>query len=149
MTLDDRYATSVRRALAYRGVRATPCEGGVPDPPRLLAAIGTGLAPARLTDADDLDVIEVRVVSIGEATARLMRRPARLWPIGPGRRSRCRALLRGTDVLLEVRRSAWCSRSTLGGARHALRPVLFDRTATPKAQRIYAADGALSRWVNG
>ena len=149
MMLDDRCMTAVRRALAYRGVRATPCEGGVPDPPQLRAAIGTGLAPARLTDADELDVIQVRVVPIGEATARLMRRPTRLWPLGPGRRSRCRALLRGTDALLEVRRSAWCSRSTLGSARHTLRPVLFDRTATPRAQRIYAADGALSRWVNG
>lgn len=149
MTLEDRHVSAVRRALAFRGVRATACEGGLPDPPPLLAAIGTGLAPARLTDVDELDLINVRVVPIGEATARLMRRPARLWPLGQRKRSRCRALLRGTDALLEVRRSAWCNRSTLGGARHALRPVLFDRTATPRAQWIYAADGALSRWVSG
>jgi hypothetical protein len=149
LTLDDRHATEVRRALAFRGVRATPCEGGVPDPPRLLAAIGTGLAPADLAGSDELDLIEVRVLPLGEATARLMKRPFGVWPGGPRRRARCRALLHGNDAALEVRRSAWCGRSTLGRARHALRPVLFDRAATPRAQWIYAADGALTRWISG
>ena len=89
------------------------------------------------------------VVPLREATHRLTRRPFRGWPLGASRRSRCRALLRGTDVLLEVRRSAWCRRSTLADARRDLRPVLFDRAATPRAQRIFAADGVLTHWVNG
>jgi hypothetical protein len=148
LMLDDRHAIAVRRALAFAGIGVMRCDGGLPDPPRLVAAIGTGLAPARLATSD-LDVLQVRVVPLGEATARLIRRPTRLWPLGSGRRSRCRALLRGTDALLEVRRSAWCGRSTLAGARRALRPVLFDRSATPPVQRTYASEGALCRWVGG
>lgn len=149
LTLDERHVTEVRRALALHGVRATSVDGGVPEPPRLRAAIGTGLMPARLSAVDEIDVLDVRVVPLAEATARLTRRPVRLWPLGGRKRARCRALLRGTDALLEVRRSAWCGRSTLGAARHSLRPVLFDRSATPRAIRVYAADGALTRWING
>jgi hypothetical protein len=149
LVLDDRHVDAARRALAFRGVRATPSDGGVPEPPPLLAAIGIALTPARLHAADEVDLLEVRVVPLSEATARLTRRPLRLWPLGRRKRARCRALLRGTDALLEVRRSAWCGRSTLGAARRSLRPVLFDRSATPRALRVYAADGALTRWING
>lgn len=149
LMVDDRHATAVRRALARSGVDATPVDGGVPEPPRLVAAIGTRLTPARLSSADELDMIDVRVVPLGEATARLLRRPIRAWPLGSRARSRCRALLRGTDALLEVRRSAWCGRATLGASRHALRPMLFDRTASPRTLRIYATDGLLTRWIDG
>ena len=149
LTLDDGDVTAMRRALAWRGIRTTPSDGGLPEPPRLRAAIGTGLMPARLSAADEIDMLEVRVVPLAEATARLTRRRLPLWPLGGRTRARCRALLHGTDALLEVRRSAWCGRSTLGAARHSLRPVLFDRSATPRAIRVYAADGALARWING
>ena len=149
LTLDERDVTAMRRALAWHGIRATPSDEGVPEPPRLRAAIGTGLLPARLSAADEIDVLEVRVVPLGEASARLTRRGLPLWPLGARKRARCRALLRGLDALLEVRRSAWCDRSTLGAARHSLRPVLFDRSATPRAIRVYAADGALARWISG
>lgn len=149
LMVDERHSAAVRRALALSGVAATPVEGGVPEPPRLVAAIGTRLTPARLTSADELDVIDVRVVPLGEATARLLRRPIGGWPIGRRARSRCRALLRGTDAAFEVRRSAWCGRATLGASRHALRPILFDRAASPRTLRIYAADGLLTRWIDG
>ena len=148
LTVDERHAGAVHRALAFRGVGVTWSDLGAPEPPHSLAAIGTGLAPARLAGSDELDVLDVRVVPLGEATASLIRRPVRLVPIGPRRRSRCRALLRGTDALLEVRRTAWCGRATLAATRHSLRPVLFDRSATPRALRVYAADGALTRWIN-
>ena len=149
LVLDDRHATPVRRALAFRGLPVAPAGDGLPDPPRLLAAIGTGLAPTALADDTELDMLEIRVVPLGEATRGLLRRPFRSFPLGPGRRARCRALLRGTDVLLEVRRSAWCGRATLSRSRHDLRPLLFDRTALPPAHRVFAADGVISRWVNG
>lgn len=149
LTLDERYASAVRRALAFRGVRATWSDLGVPQAPRSLAAVGIGLAPARLAGSEEIDVLDVRVVPLSDATAALTHPRARLWPLGGRRRSRCRALLRGTDALLEVRRSAWCGRSTLAAARRSLRPVLFDRSATPRALRVYAADGALTRWING
>ena len=56
----------VRRSLALRGVRTLPAEVDLPTPPPLVRAIGIGLAPARLT-AGELDVVEVRVVPLGEA----------------------------------------------------------------------------------
>ena len=85
--------------LAFHGVRATVTPEDVPVPPSLVRAVGTALAPARL-HAEDLDVVDVRVVPLGEATARLLRRPIRFWPLGARRRSRCRALLRNADALL-------------------------------------------------
>lgn len=149
MTVDASHVPSVRRALALRGVRATPWDGSVPEPIGLVAAIGIGLAPVRLSAPDEIDVLDVRVVPLCDATARLTLRFVRVSPLGGRRRNRCRGLLREADVLLEIRRSAWCGRSTLGGARRALRPVLFDRTATPSPLHVYAADGAITRWVNG
>ena len=149
LLVDDRLATLMLRSLAFDGVQVALTEGGVPDPPGLLAAIGTGLAPTTLINDAELDVLEVRVVPIAEATRGLLQRPFRPWPLGRHRRSRCRAILRGTDALLDVRRSAWCERATLSRARRDLRPVLFDRAARPRAQRVFAADGVLSRWING
>lgn len=149
LLLDDRHATGVRRALAFRGLSVAAGEDRLPEPPRLRAAIGTGLAPTTLADDIELDMLEIRVVPLGEATQSLLRRPFRSFPLGARRRSRCRALLRGTDVLLEVRRSAWCGRATLSRARHDLRPLLFDRTAMAPVHRVFAADGVISRWVNG
>ena len=149
LLIDDGLATVVLRSLALGGIHVAVTEGGVPEPPALRAAIGTGLAPTTLMDDAELDVLEVRVVPLAEATRRLLQRPFRPWPLGRYRRSRCRAILRGTDTLLEVRRSAWCERATLTRARRDLRPVLFDRAARPRAQRVFAADGVLSRWIDG
>jgi len=138
----------IRRGLARQGVRTTTEPAGAPVAPSLVRAVGTGLAPARL-GADDLDVVEVNVVPIGVATARALDRPFRFWPVGARRRAGCRALLRGSDALMEIRRTAWCSRATLRGARHSLRPVLFDRGAASKPIVIRAADGRLTRWIEG
>lgn len=149
LAVDDAAAGAVRRALSLRGVRTSVSDAAVPREPRSLAAIGIGLGPVRLADPGESDVLEVRVVPLSEATAALTGRRAKLWPLRGRRRDRCRALLAGTDALLEVRRSASCGRATLAAARHALRPVLFDRAATPRPLRVYAADGALTRWLNG
>ena len=148
LTLDEAEVGRVRRSLAFRGVRTVPVPGDLVARPPLVRAIGTGLAPARLR-AGDLDVVEVRIVPLGEATARVLRRPVRYWPLGTRRRSRCRALLRGTDVLLEVRRTAWCAQQTLRASRHTLRPVLFDPTAAARPMLRYAMDCPLTRWVEG
>jgi hypothetical protein len=148
LSVDDRFADEVRRGLAYRGVRATVVQSEVPAPPTMVRALGTALLPARLRP-DDLDVVDVRVVPLGEATARALRRAIRRWPLGARRRSHCRALLRGTDALFEVRRTAWCSRQTLRASRQTLRPVLFDVGATPPTLRVHAADQRLTRWIEG
>jgi hypothetical protein len=148
MSVDDHLADGIRRGLALRGVRAAVIESHVPPPPRLVRALGTALLPAQLR-ADDLDVLEVRVIPLGEATARTLRRPARRWPLGARRRSQCRALLRGSDALFEIRRTAWCSRQTLRASRHTLRPALFDPIAAPRTLRVRASEQLLSAWIAG
>lgn len=148
LSLDERYADSVRRALAYHGVGAIPSARELHQPAHLVRAIGTTLLPARL-GPEDVDRIDVRVVPLAEATAALLRRPLRRWPVTRARRSRCRALLRGSDALFEARRRAWCSRSTLSRTRDVLRAVVFDHSASARPQRVYATDGALSTWVRG
>ena len=148
MSLDDRHVARVRRALAFRGVRTSIVSDDLPKAPRSVRAVGTALAPARLGPTD-LDVIEVRVVPLAEATMRALRRPIRSWPVGAGRRSRCRALLRGSDALLEVRRTAWCARDSIRANRRILRPVLFDVAATAPPLRFHASDRALTRWIQG
>ena len=148
MSVDDGLAGGIRRALALRGVRATVVDDHVPAPPRLVRALGTALHPARLRP-DDLDVLEVRVVPLGEATARTLRRPVRQWPLGARRRSHCRALLRESDAMFEIRRTAWCSRQTLRASRHTLRPALFDPIAAPRTLRTRASEQLLSGWIAG
>jgi hypothetical protein len=147
MSLDDRFGDGVRRALALHGVRATVVDGDVPPPPALVRALGTALHPARL-HPDDLDVVDVRLVPLGEATTRVLRRPRR-WPLGARRRAQCRALLRGGDAVFEIRRTAWCSRQTLRASRHTLRPALFDAAAAPRTLRVRAAEQLLTRWIEG
>jgi len=148
MSVDDRLADGLRRELALRGVRATVVDGHVPTPPVLVRALGTALRPARLRP-DDLDVLEVRVVPLGEATTRALGRPIRRWPLGARRRSQCRALLRGSDAVFEIRRTAWCSRQTLRANRHSLRPALFDPSAAPRTLRARASEQRLSGWIAG
>jgi len=148
LCLDDRDVVRVRRALALHGVRATVAPGRVPEPPKLVRAIGIAMAPARLQN-EDLDVLEVRVVPLGEATTRVLRRPVRFWPLGPRRRSRCRALLRRTDAMFEIRRTAWCGRATLRAHRRTLRPTLFDVGAASPLMRIHASECPLTRWIQG
>jgi hypothetical protein len=148
MSVDDPFADGIRRGLALRGVGAAVIDGHVPPPPMLVRALGTALLPARL-HPDDLDVLEVRVVPLGEATARTLRRPVRRWPLGARRRSQCRALLRGSDLVFEVRRTAWCSRQTLRASRATLRPALFDPIAAPRTLRARASEQQLSGWIRG
>ena len=148
VSVDECHVGRMRRALALRGVRTTLVDGDVPASPRLVRALGTALIPARL-QADDLDVVDVRVLPLGEATALALRRPLPYWPLGTRRRSRCRALLRGADALFEIRRTAWCSRATLRAGRQALRPVLFDLAAAPRPIRVRASERSLTQWIEG
>ncbi|HLZ47304.1 MAG TPA: hypothetical protein VKR80_01485, partial [Candidatus Limnocylindria bacterium] len=106
LAVPDEDAVRVRRELAFRGVRVRPAPAGPPVPPSLVRAVGVSLAPVRVQD-EELDLIEVQPVALAQATAQALRRPLRAWPIGARRRSRCRALLRGTDAVFEVRRTAW------------------------------------------
>ncbi|HEX9495234.1 MAG TPA: hypothetical protein VGA38_05700 [Candidatus Limnocylindria bacterium] len=146
LAVDDPYVAELRRALAVHGVRAVADAAERPEHPALVRAIGLTLEPARL-GAEELDVVEVRVLSLAEATRSLLRRRIPHWPLGDWRRARCRALLREDDTLLEIRRTAWCGRTTLRSARRTLRPVLFDPTTAARPIRRYASQNELSRWV--
>jgi hypothetical protein len=148
LSLDEPDAARITRALAFNGVRASRATADMPQPEAGIRAVGITLAPTRLAPRD-LDVIEVRVVPLAEATARALARPFRGWPTGVRRRARCRSLLRGEDALLEVRRTAWCDRATLRRDRGALRPALFDAGAAARPIRIYASESALTRWIEG
>ncbi len=148
MSLDETHVARVRSALALRGVRTSIVPDDVPVAPRRVRAVGTALLPAGL-EPEDLDIVDVRTLPLREATERALRRPVRYWPLGARRRSRCRALLRGTDSLLEIRRTAWCARETLRANRRTLRPALFDRAARPRPMQVFASERALTRWIEG
>ena len=140
----------VAHELALAGIRVTRCLA-VPGP-------AVGFRPAIAFDLTPLgdgllgiDVVEVRVVTLGEASAALMRR--RLPWLRGSRQSReaCRRLLRDDDAVLGWRRIVWCSTGSLrvARARIRLRPVVFDRDALAgrALQWTYANDAAIERWA--
>lgn len=142
---------SLVRALAFAGVQAVPAAVDLSTPRGPIPALGLDLAsvPSALVAAD---VVRVRAIPLGEATAEVLRR--RLgWLRGPSERARirCRTLLRGEDVLLAWDRRAWIDRRDLRDRRLRahLRPVVFDRGAldAAPARRIFASDGLLAGWL--
>jgi hypothetical protein len=145
----DRDIDEVTRELALAGVRATHCAA--------LPQLAAGLRPAIAFDLTPLgeilqaiDVVEVRALALGDATAALLRRMP--W-LRASRQSReaCRRLLRDDDAILGWRRTVWCSVASLRVARAhiKLRPVVFDRSAVASRalQWTYATDGAIERWA--
>lgn len=142
------------RALAFAGISASPCTADLVAPTGAIASIGRDLGP--LPDALlAADVVRVRRLPLGEATAELLRRRTLgLRPAPPGARDRCRSLLRGEDVVLAWSRRAWGTRRALRAraARSRLRPVVFDHEAAGHPEltgRAFARDGALGRWLFG
>lgn len=148
LMVDDVHAADVRRRLALHGVRSSAADDASIRPPALPRAVGVTIEPVRLAEGD-LDLVAVRALSLAESTAAALRRPVRRWPLGRRRRSRCRALLRGRELVLEIRRTGWCRPETLRASRHALRPAVFDKGAAPSPIRIYGSDQRLTRWVTG
>jgi len=145
----DRGIDEVTHELALAGVRAARCALPAPEA-GFRPAIAFDLTP--LGDGlQGIDVVEVRAVSLGEASAALMRR--RLPWLRASRQSReaCRRLLRDDDAVLGWRRIVWCSVGSLRAARARvrLRPVVFDRDAVAERalQWTYANDAAIERWA--
>lgn len=139
------------RALALVGVEASPCEIRLDPGEGLRPAIGRHLGPLN-ADPPALDVVHLRRLSLSDSTREAMRRPwAGLRPPSPAARERCRALLRGTEIVLAWTRRAWGTAAYLRtpAARAALRPIVFDRDATTHAPecRTLASDGQLERWL--
>jgi len=146
----DRGIDEVILELALAGVRARPCPGLPAPAAGLRPAIAFDLTP--LGDAlQAIDVVEVRAVPLGEASAALMRSHVP-WLRAPRRsREACRRLLRDDDAVLGWRRVLWCSVASLrvARARIRLRPVVFDKDALARRdlQWTYASDGAIERWA--
>lgn len=141
-------AAALRRTLALHGVRALERPLDPSPPGEGIHAVGTGLRPVAIAP-EELDLLEVRVLSLAAATALVLARPHRRWPIGAARRARTRALLHGSEVLFAIEREAWCGRATLAAARPTLRPLIFDRGARPHPRTARASEGAVSAWIRG
>jgi hypothetical protein len=136
--------------LALAGIRVTQC-ARVPGPDKeLRPSIAFDLTP--LADAfGAFDVIELRQISLSEASVALMRHRLRWLPPTRAARNSCRRLLRDEDTILGWRRIVWCSVASLRAARARvrLRPVVFDHTAVDRQaiRWTYASDGAIERWA--
>jgi len=136
--------------LALAGVRITQC-AGVPAP---AAALRPSIA-FDLTPLDDafgaIDVVELRRISLSEASAVLMRHRLPWLGTQGVARNTCRRLLRGEDAILGWRRIVWCSVASLRAARARvrMRPVVFDHTAVDRLSLrwTYVSDGAVERWA--
>jgi hypothetical protein len=136
--------------LALAGVRVTRCER-VPAPAAgLRPAIGLDLTPLDRSVAA-LDVIEVRSVSLSDASATLMRRRMPWLRAANAARIACRQLLREEDAVLTWRRVLWCSIASLRDARSRcrIRPIVFDHAALDRhpPRWTYAGEGAIERWA--
>ncbi len=136
--------------LALAGVRVTRCTG-VPAPPKdLRPSIAFELTP--LDHAfGAIDVIELRQILLGEASAALMKNRLPWLRSSRAARHTCRRLLRDEDAILAWRRIVWCSVASLRAARARvrLRPVVFDHGAASREpfRWTYASSGAIARWA--
>jgi hypothetical protein len=136
--------------LAMAGIRVARC-AEVPGP-------ATGLRPAIALDLVALergfpaiDVVEVRWISLGDASATLMRRRLPWLRSARAARDACRRLLRDEDAVLAWRRIVWCSIASMREARSRVRvrPVVFDGVAVERQplRWTYVSDGAIERWA--
>ena len=145
----DRGLDEVTHELALAGVRVTPCPV-LPSAAGFRPAIAFDLTPFA-EGLQGIDVVEVRAVPLGEASAALMRRHLPWQRVARQSREACRRLLRDDDVVLGWRRIVWCSVGSLrvARARVRLRPVVFDRDALGgrALQWTYANDRAIERWA--
>ena len=128
--------------LARAGLRAS---AGAPEPPTrgLVAAIVAHLEP--LGAPAIVDVVTIRSVGDGEATARLARRGIFRRD---AERDAIRSILTGADRAFAWRRAVYAKPSALRRLR-GVRPVVFDRAALDRAEERLAFVGrsALTRWI--
>jgi hypothetical protein len=146
----DRGIEDATHQLALAGVRITRCSGA-PVP-------GTGQRPAIAFDLAPLDeslqaidVVELRQISLGDASAALLHRRLAWLSSSRAARDACLRLLRDEDAVLGWRRTVWCPVSSLRLARKrfGLRPVVFDQGAIERhpPRWTYVSEGAVERWA--
>jgi hypothetical protein len=144
-----RDAASAVALLARAGARGTPAQRTATVPSDLVPAIMSDLGPVAV--AGTIDSVTVRILDLGEATARLMRAPRAI--LRPRRDdARVRALLRAEDRVIGWRRVLWARPSLLRSRRlRGARPVVFDREALEHAAEHFTLTraGEVGRWARG
>ena len=146
----DRRIGDATHQLALAGIRVAPCSS-VPGPASgFRPAIGLDLVP--LDEAfQAVDVVELRRIPLGDASAKLMHRRLPWLRARCAARDACLRLLRDEDAVLGWRRIVWCSVASMRAARARvrLRPVVFDRAAVERhpLRWTYVSDGAIERWA--
>ncbi len=145
----DRDVGDTTRQLALAGVRSS--WSGIPSPESSLRpAIALDLAPLDATFGA-IDVVELRRVRLGDASAELMRQRLPWLRRSQAKRDACLRLLREEDAVMGWRRIVWCSVAAmrLARARIRLRPVVFDRSAVDRQDLrwTYVSDGAIGSWA--
>ena len=145
----ERHVDETIQQLALAGIRSSL--SSVPSRETALRpAIAAHLEPLDAA-VEAIDVVEVRHISLGDASALLMRR--RLpWLRGSAvARDACLRLLREEDAVIGWRRVVWCSVAALRVARTRvrLRPVVFDRAAVDRQglRWTYVSAGSIGSWA--
>jgi hypothetical protein len=140
--------------LAYAGIAAIAVECDLASRPAGIPATAPDLHPAPV-ELVISDSVRVRRLSLGAATAEVLRRRFALFraPSADAQKT-CRRLLRNEDVMFTWRRQAFIERNAVRATRKrsSLRPVIFDRGALGRAggdRRALASDAALARWAFG
>lgn len=144
---DDGTQTShVIRAFARAGARVTGAAQPCRPPLGTIAALAPHLD--RIAAGGILDVVSVRPLTAGEATARLVTRDL----LGRRRRDAdvIRNVLRDRERVFLWRRVVWADPRQLRSRRLGpLRPVVFDRAALhrPEDALAFVSRDALTRWA--
>ena len=138
------------RAFALVGIACGPCDEDLAPRPGILRARGLDLSPLP-SGTVDLDIVRIDRLPLGAATREVLRpRLCGLLPPSAASRARCRALLRGDDVIFGWSRESWASRAVLRARpiRRVLRPVVFDPSPqSAQSGRITSTDEHLAAWL--
>ena len=145
---------AVVRALAYAGIDAQETRADLLRPSGHIPLVSRDLEPAPSALLAS-DVVRVHRLSLGQATAEVLRRRFAVFRApSVAAQVRCRRLLRGDDALLAWERIAWIesARVRVARSRSSMRPIVFDRGALDRRDlrgRAFVSDGALGRWAFG
>jgi hypothetical protein len=145
----DRDVDDATHQLALAGVRSSWSSAPTPGP-ALRPAIALDLEPLDGV-SEAIDVVELRLIPLSEASAVLMRRRMPWVRSSQAARDACLRLLREEDAVIGWRRIVWCTVAVMRVARGRvrLRPVVFDRAAVDRKtlRWTYASQGAIGNWA--
>lgn len=146
----DREIAEATRQLALAGIRSTHCSG-IPGPADgARPALGLDLVPLGPA-VQAIDVLELRPIPLGDASAALMHRRVPWLARSRAARDACRRLLHDEEAVIGWRRIVYCSVASFPAAkaRARLRPVVFDRAAVEHQplRWTYVSQRAIEEWA--